>query len=416
MEKILLVTSRSDIVNKVSEYIASGKLPEKEYSFFVEYFTEEIAENLPKYVFPIKDFAEHGDLEIKIKEIVSNNKYDQVLSIDEFAVYVAAQIREALDIEGLKCEQARAFRDKMKMKHCLVNSNIRIPQTFSLEQIQSFDYPLPLVAKPRSLAGGVGVKILKTREEVESYVETIKLEESYKDMSEEQVFFEEYFDWDLFYLDCIVKNKEPIFFSVSKYLGTPLNYLKGEPLASYTYMPDQVNTTWKSFLEEIHANFKSPDGVYHIEAFHKESERPVFLEMGYRPGGGPIIDTVKGMFGIDLLLSHLCLQLKEPVFPPKVKPLNFGGWAMFPKNHQTKESLYVKEVRLPEKTYESTPLKVYTPKLGERASGEFFCHEDCLGTFIFLGEEFSVKKDLDFVLNHYQVQISKRGEEDEIRY
>jgi ATP-grasp domain len=414
--KILIVTSRTDILSKVSKYVVTGDLPKNDYSFFVEYFTEEIPNNLPKYVFPIKDFADHNDLEIKITEIVSQSQYDQILSVDEFSVYVAAQIREALNIKGLKCEQARAFRDKMKMKHCLVNSNIRIPQTFSIEQIQNNDYPLPLVAKPRSLAGSVGVKILKTREEVESYIETIKLEDSYKDMNEKQVLFEEYFDWDLFYLDCIVKNKQPIFFSLSKYLGTPLHYLKGEPLASYTYLPDQVSTIWKSFLEEIHTNFKSPDGVYHIEAFHKESESPVFLEMGYRPGGGPIIDTVKGMFGTDLLLNHLCLQLQEPVFPPKVNPSIFGGWVVFPKNHQTKDNLYVKEVHLPTITYDSTPLKIYTPKPGERASGEFFCHEDCLGSFIFLGEEFSVKKDLDFVLNNYQVQLSKREEEYEMCY
>lgn len=404
MERILIVTSKTDIPNKVSEYITSGKLPKNKYDFFVEYFTEHIPEKVPKHIFPIKDFADDKELKTKIKEIISNNRYDQVVSVDEFAVYVAAQIREALEIQGLKCQQARAFRDKTTMKECLFNSNIRVPQIFSIKQIKSFDYPLPLVAKPRSLAGGVGVKIIKTQQEVESYAEKIKLEDIYKDMNEEQVFFEEYFDWELFYVDCIVKNKKPIFFSVSKYVGTPLDYLKGKPLASYTYTSYKV--VWKSFLEEIHANFNSPDGVYHIEAFYKESEAPVFLEMGYRPGGGPIIETIKGMFGIDLLLSHLCLQLKEPLFRRQVGGLNFGGWVIFPKHHQTKQSLYVKEVRLPDKTYDSIPLKFYMPKIGEQANGEFFSHQDCLGTFIFLGDEFSVKKDLDFILNHYHVELS----------
>jgi len=154
------------------------------------------------------------------------------------------------------------------------------------------------------------------------------------------------------------------------------------------------------------AAFGGPDGVYHIEAFGDDGQGVELLEIAYRPGGAATVEMIAIAWGVDLRFTHLATQLGLEVgrhFAPQGEA---WGYMTFPKKHLAKETLYVSRLTVPSVDRLPTLKMQQLPKLGEVASGEFFCHKDCLGSFVFCGDRESVARDLKLIVADYSVTVS----------
>ncbi|QCR10357.1 serine kinase [Brenneria rubrifaciens] len=402
MKKILLVSCELDILEKIKSLKKEYNIASYEFVFLIEDFTVsgEIIESHNIYV--IKDFAIHTDVALVVEKILALHQINEVISNDEFSLFVSAYARERLKLPGLKCEDARKFRDKQLMKIIASHHKISTPEEFHLSDVLQQKVKLPVVLKPRSLAGAVGVSVIYNLSELPAELKGVS--DNYRDMDAGQFLIEEYNSQDIFHIDCVVLYGKIVFISVGAYQGSPLDYLKGKVLGGISVPHNEVQSMWLPFTEKLKSAFTFPDGVYHVEAF-EGIEEPSLLEIAFRPGGGPITDAILHTYGIDLRLIHLAAQLG--VVSKLVCTDKDIGYAylLYPKDHLSLVPKKVTHVSTPN-LKELTSLKVFKiAQIDEIASGEFYNHKDCLGMFIFSGKPSLINREYKKVIENYNVTL-----------
>ena len=414
MKTILIVSGVTEIDRLIKQYVENSQLPNYNYVFLMEFFSEgALPPSLPKNVYGVRDFSQGSTLESVIQAILNENEISQVISVDEYSVHIAAKIRRKIGLKGLQPDQAIKFRDKLAMKQALAATSIRVPRVFSSQEILSQQVVFPLVAKPRSLAGSLGVKVIHTADQLTDLLGTLSKdsfseEHSFVDMSEQQYQFEEYIQGRLFHIDGLVHDSKVLFFKVAEYLGTPLSFLHGEPLGSITL---ENSEEWRDFLDQVVKGLSVPDGAFHLESFKNDRNEPIFLEIAVRMGGGPIYKTSLEVYGIDLLLSHLQLQMGVTIDYSstlgKHDQKTSAGWVIFPKDYKGQNKKRVTSVELPKEGYLSKLFYSEIPRSGHSASGVFSNHCDNLGTFAFQGERSQVLEDIQLMLKGYKVSCDE---------
>ena len=412
MKSVLIVSGMTEIDALIRRYVENAQLPDSNYVFLMEFFSEgAVPPSLPKNVYGLRDFAERSTLDLLIQTILDEHEISHVLSIDEYSVNIASRIRSILGLKGLQPDQMVKFRDKLAMKQALASANIRIPRVFSTQEILSQQVTFPLIAKPRSLAGSLGVKLISTVAQLDAFLKTLpegwfSNDDSFIDMSEQQYQFEEYIQGRLFHIDGLVRDSEVLFFKVAEYLGSPLSYLQGEPLASITSENCQE---WQGFIDQTLRGLSTPDGAFHLEAFKNDQNKPIFLEIAVRMGGGPIHKTYLSVYGVDLLLNHLQLQMGVRMdYDISLEKKTAAGWVIFPKDNKSQRKKRVASVELPKDGYSSKLFYSRIPTVGQSASGVFSHHNDNLGTFAFEGERNQILEDMQLLLRTYKVSCDEK--------
>ncbi|EPZ51624.1 ATP-grasp domain-containing protein, partial [Alicyclobacillus acidoterrestris] len=331
--------------------------------------------------------------------------FDAYLQTDEYAVYLAAEIREYLKVPGLCTADVIKFRDKVLMKKAL-NGQVRAPRVYGSKDLFENRDLFPIVAKPRSYAGSKGVSILSSKEDLHEYLQANDVImddaiESFHEFSMNEVEFEEYVEGSIFHVDGLIFDNEIIFCRASQYLGKLLNYLKGEPVGSVSVGDRREQELWKEFVQQIHDVMRIPDGAFHLEAFLTNEGERVFLEIGARPGGGLIVSTIEKAIGLNLDEAHLQCQLGIiPIINDKSEV--HYGWLMYPKEYYAESERRITEVRLP-KAMPSSVMWSKVPEVGQSNTGSF-SYINNLGSFVFVSEVNSqIYDDIEVLLRDYSV-------------
>ena len=242
----------------------------------------------------------HNEKDIVINKLKKFNNFDFTVQTDEEAVDILGIINTKLNLKGLKIEDSRRFRDKTIMKKLLSN-DIKKPNVYDFENINNINN-FPVVLKPIDSAGSSGVKILKSKDELNSEIKILKNINSLLNYE-----IEEFISAPIYHIDGFVFNKNIIFCSASEYIGDCYRYLLGDPLGSVRCV-EELQLKALLFSQNIHKCLHFPDGVFHIEAFFKDNDF-IFLEVGIRPGGAEVIPAIEEVTGINLSVEHVLLQL-----------------------------------------------------------------------------------------------------------
>ncbi|WP_168408939.1 ATP-grasp domain-containing protein [Erwinia amylovora] len=406
---ILIVSSELDVAQAVSRIQQRYPIANWQFIWLLEDLQGQAGEDLQREgTFVIKDFAVHSEVEEAFNQIAQAYSVTAVIPNDEFAVYIAAWANERWQLPGLTFDVATRFRDKKRMKQIAQRAGIATAREISMDEIHQGKAMFPLILKPRSLAGSVGVRIISDASQLAAV--TIADVDEYRDMDEQQYFIESYNPQPIYQIDAIVLQGRLAFLSVGEYIGKPIDYLNECPLGFLSVTDDDLQCIWRPFTERVLSAFDGPDGVYHIEAFGDAGEGAELLEIAFRPGSGSTIEMVQFAWGLnlDLGLVHLAAQLGL------VGDLHFGrqaqayGYMMFPKRHCAEETLYVTEVALPGIDRVPTLKMHKTLHRGDIASGEFYCHKDSMGVFVFSGDRSGVARDLKRIVEEYRVYAEPR--------
>ena len=412
--KTLLVTSYFESLEFARSYIRQGLFDGIKFHFLVEFFEQEIPKDLPSNVIPVLDFADVDTFESIITNQLAPMGFENIVTDDEFSIYVAARIREKLNLPGLRPADIIHVRDKVAMKRVLKNTSLRTPTVYTVDELNVGRFNLPLVAKPRAFAASNGVQIIRTEKELHIFLKQfsskIRSDSTYKELDEHDYQIEEFIAGDIYHLDGLVMNNKLLFFNSSRYMGTCFDYLKNEkPLGSVLITDPIEHNRWLEYTKKFLSLFSMPDGAFHLETFLSPTGKEVFLEVAARPGGALIIPTIKMSFGIDLRLEHLRTQLgiKTSHDHHALPGAGSHGWLVFPRSFQKKKSLTIHSVTLEAEKPKSL-IKFKFPEIGSKANGTFSYLKNN-GEFIFKAEsDKQITKDILTVIDNYKVEVREK--------
>lgn len=405
IQTVLIVSSELDVAKTVANVKELYGLENHHFIYLIEDYLGVASDEMKRPEnFIVRDFSSLTQIQTTLSNIGKQYDISRVVSCDEFAVYIAAIANDLWQLPGIGCTLARKFRDKKRMKEIAQLAGIKTAREITLQEIEHDDISFPVIVKPRSLAGSMGVKII--REKKDFFAMEIDWSPEYKDMNEHQYFIEEYNPNTIYHIDCVVLNGHLSFISVGEYLGKPIDFLQEMPVGVLSVCDWTIDDIWRPFTEKVLTAFDAPDGVYHIEAFADSGAGVELLEIAWRPGGAAIVEMIEMVYGIDLKRIHLVAQLELDEHLTINRKEETFGYMTFPKKHLSSQVLYVTSVSLPPLKNMSTLRLYHFPSPGDVASGEFYCYKDSLGSFVFCGKRDDVARDVDYIKTHYSVQVA----------
>ena len=282
--------------------------------------------------------AGHGSAFDEARDWLSREprSFDRIISLSEYELLDAAQLRELLGIPGARVEQVRLVRDKVAMKSVVEQAGLRVPRFQPLHEFLATEGHVPwraTVLKPHSGASSADVVVFESGESAfqaitERRTGVARLDADQQQIAEYQV--EEFVAGPIVHFDGLVAPGRIAAIMASRYIGTCLDFARGRPLGSY-HVPLTANAN--SWVQKVLRAVGITTGSFHLEAI--ESNGLVFLEVGNRVGGADVVATFERATGVHLpsqelrllLGGHVELTARSQQGPP------WFGWFVYPGHH-----------------------------------------------------------------------------------
>jgi len=262
------------------------------------------------------------------QKIHNEHKIDKVVALSERNLLTAAQIRDRLNVPGMRLNQALLFRNKLLMKEKLKKNDIKVPNYMyisnSEEVISFFNQYKKIVIKPVYGMGSQNTYIIESLDELQQTLKSL-------DCKTTSYEVEEFIDGEMYHCDSIVLNSEIKLVSVSKYVGSTLNYNGDHSLSSI--MEDDSNRIKyiKDYNCKILDTLSFAEGVTHLELFVSKDGEITFCEIAARPGGGGIIEGIEQIYNVNLMEAAIRIEVDGSA--PEITSSEFlSGFIMFYSN------------------------------------------------------------------------------------
>lgn len=250
--------------------------------------------------FYLPDDYKLDDVKKGVSFIARTREIDRVVPLDDFDVETAAALREHLRIPGMGDTTARYFRDKLAMRVKARDHGVLVPEfvhALNHARVHEFTNRVapPWVLKPRSEASAVGIRKVNTSEELWPLLE---------ELGDRQSFYliEQFIPGDIFHVDSVVWQSEPLFTAVSKYGRPPMTVAHGGGVfMTRTVARESPDAQALEALNQgLLRTLGLVRGVTHTEFIQGGDGRFYFLETAARVGGANIAETVEAARGLNL--------------------------------------------------------------------------------------------------------------------
>ena len=250
--------------------------------------------------FYLPDGYKLEDVTMGVSWMARTRDIDRIVPLDDFDVETAAALREHLRIPGMGDTTARYFRDKLAMRVKARDNGILVPEfvhALNHERIHEFTERVepPWVLKPRSEASAVGIKKVTFASELWMHLEEVAPRQSF-------YLIEQFIPGDIFHVDSVVWQNEPLFTAVSKYGQPPMTVAHGGGVfLTRTISRESPDAQALELLNrELLRTLGLVRGVTHTEFIKGGDGRFYFLETAARVGGANIAEVVEAARGINL--------------------------------------------------------------------------------------------------------------------
>ncbi|WP_124727752.1 ATP-grasp domain-containing protein [Staphylospora marina] len=244
-----------------------------------------------------------------------------VVATAERDVLRAAYLREYLGLPGQSLESALSFRNKVKMKDILRNAGVRVPDFSPLESVVDLyrfvrNRGYPVVVKPEEGMGSRDTEILRNDGETARWL---------ANGLPKGMEVEEFIDGEMYHIDGLVLDGEPVHIWPSKYLNDCLSFHEGMALGSYLLEPgNPLTNRLRNFVTAVLRILPTPQHTsFHAEVFHTPNDELVLCEIACRTGGSRISEEFRQAFGLDL--TKLAVQAQcgiRPHLPDRLRITN----------------------------------------------------------------------------------------------
>ncbi|HMK31843.1 MAG TPA: ATP-grasp domain-containing protein [Terriglobales bacterium] len=236
-----------------------------------------------------------------VSHLAKKETIDRIVPLDDFDLETAAALREHLRVGGMGETTTRYFRDKLAMRAKAQEEELPVPafvHVLNHERLQDFlsRVPPPWVLKPRSQAGAIGIKKIKTAAELWDAVNMLGDQQSY-------FLLEEYVPGDIYHVDTIFYERKLLFSNASKYGMPPMDVSHGGGVFTTRTLPpgSPEEKELAALNERVLSAFNLVRGVSHSEFIRaRDSGKLYFLETSARVGGAHIAELIEAATGINL--------------------------------------------------------------------------------------------------------------------
>lgn len=330
------------------------------------------------YIESFNRFGANGNVERRAMELHSHYRFSAIIAVAEYDLIRAAELREALGIEGQYLESATAYRNKYIMKQIVKESGVKVPAFARVRTNMDLihfasTHSLPLVVKVVDGSGAEGVSIIRDNSDL--------IERLQKGFQGEWIV-EEFVPGVVYHVDGLYQDGRILFSWPSVYINDCLAYIDGSPSGSYIL---EVGNTLVARLQQVVQQsidaLPSPRIMaFHAEIFHTPNDELVFCEIASRVGGSKIGDMINSAFDFNLMESWLRLQcqlnLNRSV--PN-KPVNIVGNVLV----HPKKGMFIQAPKVP------IPFKAIEYEILAEPGQSFdygnHCN-DCLASFVIEGD------------------------------
>ena len=248
----------------------------------------------------VRSLWDEAQTVLDVQRLAAEVRIERVECLWEPGVMLAAQLREALDLPGMRVEQALTFRDKERMKQVLDEAGIRTPRhagaTTEPEcRAAAERIGYPLIVKPVAGAGSADTYRVDDSSELERILPAVR--------HVREVSVEEFIEGEEHTFDTISADGRILYENVSWYRPPPLVGRSLEWVSPQTVcLRDPYAKEYQTGREMGQAVLRAlgfETGFTHMEWFRTASGEAVFVEIAARPPGALSVELMNVACDID---------------------------------------------------------------------------------------------------------------------
>lgn len=259
----------------------------------------------------VPNFQDEQTVVRLVKAGVGEHRVDRVVCLWEPGIVLAAKIREALGVPGMRVAQAATFRNKDLMKQQVSDAGIRTAKhasARSLAQVREAvkEIGLPIIVKPIAGAGSMDTFRADSHEELERELRKVL---SYDEVNVEEFIEGEEYTYDTICIDGTVKYENVCYYRPNPLVARRTEWISPQTLALRALDPPHVQAgiaLGRRVLEAL--DFDT--GFTHMEWFLTPKGEVVFGEIAARPPGAQTVDLMNFCGDIDLFSGYGEAELK----------------------------------------------------------------------------------------------------------
>ncbi len=279
-------------------------------------------ENMKGYI-KVANFMDEEDVVGAVQGQVGGRDVHRIVCLWEPGVILAAKLREALGVPGMRVAQAQTFRNKDLMKQCVTAAGVRTPKHASATTVKgvkdaALELGFPLIVKPIAGAGSMDTIRANNMPELEQGLARVK--------SYDEVNVEEFIEGDEYTYDTICIDGRIVYENVCFYRPNPLVARSTEWISPQTMtLRDLTPPVVQQGISLGHDVLKAMDfqtGMTHMEWFYTPKGEPIFGEIAARPPGAHTVDLMNYTSDVDLFAGYAEAELHGRFSPDTTRKYN----------------------------------------------------------------------------------------------
>lgn len=230
----------------------------------------------------------------------------RIIGASEQVQLPVAQVRDALDIEGMNYETMLNFRDKSRMKNLLREAGLpcaRHTLATSVEEAVAFaeENGFPVVVKPPDGAASQSTFKVSNTWELKAALSSIR------PVANSPVLLEEFIVGEEHSFDTFTLEGKPLFHTLTHYFPNPLEVVREPWIQWQVLLPREVDDPQYDDIRK--AAFKTLEvlgmktGLTHLEWFRRKDGSIAISEVAARPPGAQITTLISRANDIDCVTA-----------------------------------------------------------------------------------------------------------------
>jgi biotin carboxylase len=244
---------------------------------------------------------------------------DRLVAILENVQVPLGEVRDRLGIPGLSAATAENFRDKARMKTEFERAGVPCATSRRVESAeQAADFArrvgFPFVAKPLAGAGARNTFRVDDPGQLGGWLEAAPPSPA------EPMVLEEFVRGDEHSFDSVVVDGELVWYSISRYLPSPLDVLEHPWIQWCVLLPRDIDGgEYADLVETAHHAVTAlglRTGLTHMEWFRRADGTVAVSEVGARPPGAQFMTLMSFAHDVDLYAAWAQLAVTDQFEPP----------------------------------------------------------------------------------------------------